>query len=37
VGYTLVDMAAIVIRFYILCEVQAEDEDTAEHQVCNRT
>ena len=34
-SYTLVDMAANVIRLYVLCEVQAEAEETAEHQACN--
>jgi hypothetical protein len=37
VSYTLVDMAAIVIRLYVLCEVQAEAEETAEHQACDTT
>jgi hypothetical protein len=30
-------MATIVIRLYVLCEVQVEAEERAEHQACNTT
>jgi len=35
VSYTLVGMVANAIRLYVLCEVQAEAEETAEHEACN--